>query len=145
MVAKAEHLKGPEQHPLPGPQQQPQPGLENRMNPKPMDEDPRYRGNEKLKGKVALITGGDSGIGRAVAIAFAKEGADCSIVYLPQEEEDAERTRAQIEELGRRCVKIPGDLGDPKFCTQVVERTVRGLGRLSIVVTSDRGGQAGSR
>ena len=143
MVAKAEHLKGPEQHPLPGPQQQPQPGLENRMNPRPMDEDPRYRGNEKLKGKVALITGGDSGIGRAVAIAFAKEGADCSIVYLQQEEEDAERTRARLEELGRRCVKIPGDLGDPKFCAQVVERTVRELGHLDIVVNNAAEQQVG--
>jgi NAD(P)-dependent dehydrogenase (short-subunit alcohol dehydrogenase family) len=136
MVAKAEHLKRPEQHPQPGPQQQSQPGLENRMSPKPMDEDPRYRGSEKLKGKVALITGGDSGIGRAVAIAFAKEGADCAIVYLPQEEEDAERTRARLEELGRRCLKIPGDLGEAKFCREVVERTVRELGRLDIVVNN---------
>ena len=136
MVARAEHLKRPEQHPQPGPQQQPQPGLENRMSPKPMDEDPRYKGSEKLKGKVALITGGDSGIGRAVAIAFAKEGADCAIVYLPQEEEDAERTRARLQELGRRCAKIPGDLGSAKFCSEVVERTMRELGRLDIVVNN---------
>ena len=136
MVAKAENLKRPEKQPLPGPQEQQEPGLENRMSPKPMDDDPRYRGNDKLKGKVALITGGDSGIGRAVAIAFAKEGADCAIVYLPQEEEDAERTRARLAELGRKCLKIPGDLGDVKFCEQVVEKTVRELGRLDIVVNN---------
>lgn len=143
MVAQAEHLKKPEHQPQPGPQQQSQPGLENRMNPKPMDEDPRYRGSEKLKGKVALITGGDSGIGRAVAIAFAKEGADCAIVYLPQEEEDAERTRARLEELGRKCLKLPGDLGDVDFCGKVVERTVSELGRLDIVVNNAAEQQVG--
>jgi NAD(P)-dependent dehydrogenase (short-subunit alcohol dehydrogenase family) len=143
MVARAEHLKKPEEHPLPGPQQQPQPGLENRMSPKPMDEDPSYRGTDKLKGKVALITGGDSGIGRAVAILFAKEGADCAIVYLAQEEEDAERTRRRIEELGRKCVKIPGDLGDPKFCEQVVTRTVKELGRLDILINNAAEQQVG--
>jgi NAD(P)-dependent dehydrogenase (short-subunit alcohol dehydrogenase family) len=136
MVAKAEHFKKPEQHPLPAPQQQPAPGWENRMAPKPMDEDPRYRPSDKLKGKVALITGGDSGIGRAVAILFAKEGADCAIVYLPEEEEDAERTRARIEEIGRRCEKIPGDVGDPKFCEQAVERTVKALGKLDILINN---------
>jgi NAD(P)-dependent dehydrogenase (short-subunit alcohol dehydrogenase family) len=143
MVAQAEHSKRPEQQRQPGPQSQPQPGLENRMTPKPMDEDPRYKGSEKLKGKVALITGGDSGIGRAVAIAFAKEGADCAIVYLPEEEEDAERTRARLQELGRKCVKIPGDLGDPKFCEEVVERTRRELGRLDIVVNNAAEQQVG--
>jgi NAD(P)-dependent dehydrogenase (short-subunit alcohol dehydrogenase family) len=143
MVAKAEHLKRPEEKPQPGPQQQAQPGLENRMRPKPMDEDPRYQGSEKLKGKVALITGGDSGIGRAVAIAFAKEGADCAIVYLPQEEQDAERTRSRLQELGRKCLKIPGDLGDPKFCKEVVERTTREFGRLDIVVNNAAEQQVG--
>lgn len=143
MVAQAEHLKRPEQQPLPEPQEQSGPGLENRMDPKPMDDDPRYRGSEKLKGKVALITGGDSGIGRAVAIAYAKEGADCAIVYLPQEEEDAERTRVRLAELGRKCVKIPGDLGNPKFCEEVVEQTVRELGRLDIVVNNAAEQQVG--
>jgi NAD(P)-dependent dehydrogenase (short-subunit alcohol dehydrogenase family) len=136
MVARAEHFKKPEQHPLPGPQQQPPPGRENRMAPKPMDEDPRYRGNDKLKDKVALITGGDSGIGRAVAILFAKEGCDLAIVYLAEEEEDAERTRKRVEELGRRCLKIPGDVGDPKFCKQAVERTAKDLGKLDILVNN---------
>jgi NAD(P)-dependent dehydrogenase (short-subunit alcohol dehydrogenase family) len=143
MVAKAEHFKKPEQHPLPRKQQQAPPGFENRMAPKPMDEDPRYRGSEKLKDKVALITGGDSGIGRAVAIAFAKEGAHSAIVYLPEEEEDAERTRARLEELGRRCVKIPGDVGDPKFCQKAVERTVKELGRLDILVNNAAEQQVG--
>jgi NAD(P)-dependent dehydrogenase (short-subunit alcohol dehydrogenase family) len=130
MVAKPESLKSPP------PQEQPRPGFENRMVPKPMDDDPRYRGSDKLKGKVALITGGDSGIGRAVAIAFAKEGADSAIVYLPEEEEDAERTRSRLEELGRRCVKIPGDVGDPRFCEEAVEITVRKLGKLDILVNN---------
>jgi NAD(P)-dependent dehydrogenase (short-subunit alcohol dehydrogenase family) len=143
MVAKAEHFKKPEQYPLPGPQQQVPPGFENRMAPKPMDEDPRYRGSDKLKEKVALITGGDSGIGRAVAILYAKEGCDSSIVYLAEEEEDAERTRKRIEELGRRCVKIPGDVGDPKFCKQAVERTVQELGKLDILVNNAAEQQVG--
>ena len=143
MVAKPEQFKKPEQHPKPGPQQQPQPGLENRMAPKPMDEDPRYRGSDKLKEKVALITGGDSGIGRAVAIAFAKEGADSAIVYLREGKEDDEPTRARIEELGRRCLKIPGDVGNPKFCVEAVERTVRELGKLDILVNNAAEQQVG--
>ena len=136
MVAQAEHLKTPEQQPQPAPQQQSKPGLENRMTPKPMDEDPRYKGSEKLKGKVALITGGDSGIGRAVAIAFAKEGAECAIVYLKADEEDAERTRVRLQEIGRRCLKIPGDIGDPKFCQAAVEQTVKDFGRLDILINN---------
>jgi NAD(P)-dependent dehydrogenase (short-subunit alcohol dehydrogenase family) len=142
MVATSESLKAgkasksPAAQPKPPPQEQPQPGWENRMNPKPLDDDPRYKGSGKLKDKVALITGGDSGIGRAVAIAFAKEGADSAIVYLREEEEDAERTRARLEELGQRCLKIPGDVGDPKFCVEAVERTLRELGRLDILVNN---------
>lgn len=136
MVATAEQFKEPSDQPHPGPQEQEPPGLENRMSPRPMDEDPRYQGSGKLKGKVALITGGDSGIGRAVAIAFAKEGADIAIVYLSEEEEDAERTRRRIEELGRRFLKIPGDVGDPKFCEEAVERTARELGKLDILVNN---------
>jgi NAD(P)-dependent dehydrogenase (short-subunit alcohol dehydrogenase family) len=117
------------------PQEQPRPGLEKHMDPKPIDDDPRYKGCGKLKDKVALITGGDSGIGRAVAIAFAKEGADCAIVYL-EEDEDAERTSARLAELGRRCLKIRGDVGDPKFCEEIVERTLREFGRLDILVNN---------
>ena len=106
------------------------------MDPEPIIEDPHHKPCDKLKGKTALITGGDSGIGRAVAILFAREGADVAIVYLKEEEEDAERTRHRIEELGRKCLKIPGDLGDPEFCTEVVEETVREFGQLDILVNN---------
>jgi NAD(P)-dependent dehydrogenase (short-subunit alcohol dehydrogenase family) len=136
MVATTEQLKKPSQKPQPSAQAQEPPGLENRMRPKPMDEDPRYRGSGKLKDKVALITGGDSGIGRAVAIAFAKEGADVAIVYLSQEEEDADRTQRRIEELGRKFARIPGDVGDPRFCEEAIERAVRELGKLDILVNN---------
>jgi NAD(P)-dependent dehydrogenase (short-subunit alcohol dehydrogenase family) len=137
MVAPADQVKS-----VP-PQQQPPPGLESRMAPKPIDEDPRYRASDKLKGKVALITGGDSGIGRAVALLFAKEGADVAIVYLPQEEEDANRTSRRIEEIGRRCVKIPGDLGEPAFCRDVVQRTLGEFGKLDILLNNAAEQQVG--
>ena len=137
MVAPADQVKS-----VP-PQQQPQPGLETRMTPQPMDEDPRYKATDKLKGKAALITGGDSGIGRAVALLFAKEGADIAIVYLPQEEEDANRTCSRIEEIGRKCVKIAGDLGDPNFCREAVQRTVKELGRLDILINNAAEQQVG--
>jgi NAD(P)-dependent dehydrogenase (short-subunit alcohol dehydrogenase family) len=126
----------PQVQPQPAPQQQPPPGLERRMNPVPVDEDPRYRPSGKLQGKVALVTGGDSGIGRAVAILFAREGAEVAIVYLPEEEEDADRTCNRLGELGRRCLKLPGDLGEESFCQEVVERTVGELGRLDILVNN---------
>jgi NAD(P)-dependent dehydrogenase (short-subunit alcohol dehydrogenase family) len=123
----------------PGPQppqhQERQPGLESEMTPKPAAEDPKYRGSGKLSGKVALITGGDSGIGRAVAIAYAKEGADVSVVYL-DEHGDAEETKRLVEAEGRRCVLIAGDVGDERFCKEAVERTVGALGRLDILVNN---------
>ena len=112
-----------------------QPGIEAEMEPRPRDEDPGYRGSGKLDGKVALITCGDSGIGRAVAIAFAAEGADVSIVYL-DEHQDAEETRKKVEDKGRRCLLIAGDVGREDFCRDAVERTVRELGRLDIVVNN---------
>ena len=112
-----------------------QPGVESEMRPRPKSEDHAYQGSGKLKDKVALITGGDSGIGRAVAILYAKEGADVSIVYL-NEHGDAEETRRQVEEEGRRCLLIAGDIGDEAFCGEAVERTVSELGRLDILVNN---------
>jgi NAD(P)-dependent dehydrogenase (short-subunit alcohol dehydrogenase family) len=105
------------------------------MKPKPQADRPEYRGSDKLKGKVALITGGDSGIGRAVAIAFAKEGADVAIGYL-DEHEDAEETRQAVEREGRRAITVPGDIGEESFCREFVQRTVKELGGLDILVNN---------
>jgi NAD(P)-dependent dehydrogenase (short-subunit alcohol dehydrogenase family) len=112
-----------------------QPGIESEMMPRPQAEDRKYRGSGKLQGKVALITGGDSGIGRAVAIAFAKEGADVAIAYL-NEHSDAQETRGMVERQGRRCIAMAGDVGDETFCQQIVQDTVRELGRLDILVNN---------
>jgi NAD(P)-dependent dehydrogenase (short-subunit alcohol dehydrogenase family) len=117
-------------------QQQDRPGEEAELEPRPRYRAPDYRPADKLRDKVALITRGDSGIGRAVAVMYAREGADVAIVYLPQEQRDADETRAAVEESGRRCVQIPGDLTDPAFCTESVERTVRELGKLDILVNN---------
>jgi NAD(P)-dependent dehydrogenase (short-subunit alcohol dehydrogenase family) len=112
-----------------------QPGHESQMTPIPQAEDEKYQGSGKLKDKIALITGGDSGIGRAVAIAYAKEGADVAIVYL-NEHEDAERTKETVEKLGQRCLTLAGDIGDEAFCQQAVEKTVAQLGHLDILVNN---------
>ena len=112
-----------------------QPGREHKMKPRPQAELPSQRGSGKLQGKVAIITGGDSGIGRAVAIAFAKEGADVAIAYL-NEHKDAKETKRQVEEEGRRCELIAGDIGNPKHCADIVRRTAKSLGRLSILVNN---------
>ncbi|MGD6780409.1 SDR family oxidoreductase [Sutcliffiella horikoshii] len=110
-----------------------QPGLEKYMVPKPIIENPHYKGSGKLKGKIALITAGDSGIGAATAISYAKEGADLAISYL-DEHEDANRTKARIEELGQQCILMPGDLRVKKQCVAIVEQTIQAFGKLDILV-----------
>jgi len=100
-----------------------QPGIESEMRPRPDSDGDDYQPSGKLEEMVALITGGDSGIGRAVAIAFAKEGADVAIVYL-NEHDDARATKERIERIGRRCITLAGDVGDPDFCDDAVSVTV---------------------
>lgn len=127
-------IKQPES-PMP-PQHQEKPGIESRLDPRPNFKGPFYKGAEKLKDKVALITGGDSGIGRAVAVFFAREGADIIFTYLPEEETDAKETRKSIEAEGRRALAIAGDLQDPDFCRSVVEQTVKEFGKLDVLVNN---------
>jgi len=110
------------------------PGHESKLEPKP-DWEPRYKGSDRLKGKVALITGADSGIGRAVAALFAREGADVAILYLC-EHDDAAKTKEIVEKEGRKAITIPGDIGDKQFCEQAVRQTVDELGRLDILVNN---------
>ena len=122
---------------LPFPQQhQPAPGLESRLKPRPHYAAARYKAAGKLKGKVALITGGDSGIGRAIAVLYAREGADVAISYLPQEQTDAQVTRRAVVSHGRRCLLLPGDLTGLGMCDYLVDQTVREFGRLDILVSN---------
>lgn len=118
------------------PQHQSQPGLEKEMNPKPDCGESSYQGAGKLKGRKALVTGADSGIGRAVAIAFAREGADVAISYLPSEEPDAKQVIQLIEKSGVKALALPGDLEDESFCTSMVETAEKQLGGLDIVVNN---------
>ncbi|OIB04929.1 NAD(P)-dependent oxidoreductase [Paenibacillus sp. LC231] len=120
---------------LPPQHQDHRPGTESEMHPKPEFESNEYKAAGKLEGKVALITGGDSGIGRAVAVYYAKEGADVSIVYL-NEHKDAEETKRQVEQEGRKCLLIAGDVGDDAFCRDAVTETVEKLGKLDILVNN---------
>jgi NAD(P)-dependent dehydrogenase (short-subunit alcohol dehydrogenase family) len=120
---------------MPAQKQTRQPGLESRMRPRPAVAKPQHRGSGKLDGKVALITGGDSGIGRSVAVLFAREGADIAILYL-NEHEDAKEAARMVKAEGKRCVLIPGDIGYESFCREAVERVVRELGKLDIVVNN---------
>jgi NAD(P)-dependent dehydrogenase (short-subunit alcohol dehydrogenase family) len=126
--------KAGKKKPLRKPQAQPRPGAESKMKPAP-DPRPEYPGSEKLKGKVAFITGGDSGIGRAVALLFAKEGADISIAYL-SEHQDAEETKLMVEKYGRQCLTIPGDLSKEKNCERAVAKTVKKFGRIDVLVNN---------
>jgi NAD(P)-dependent dehydrogenase (short-subunit alcohol dehydrogenase family) len=123
-----------QEHPFPPQRQERQPGIEAEMAPHPIYDDGRP-GSGRLRDKVALVTGGDSGIGRAVAVAFAKEGADVAIVYL-DEHGDAEETRRLVEEKGRRCLTLAGDVGGEAFCQEAVEKTVQALGRLDVLVNN---------
>ena len=115
--------------------QEKQPGSEKEMDPRPEFFAPWYRGSRKLEDKVALITGGDSGIGRSVAILFAREGADVAIVYL-DEHEDAKETEQLVEKEGRRCLSIAGDVGSSDFCRKCVEKTVETFGKLDVLVNN---------
>jgi NAD(P)-dependent dehydrogenase (short-subunit alcohol dehydrogenase family) len=126
----------PKQKKLQPPQHQEQrPGREHKMKPRPRAENEKHRGSGKLRNKVAIITGGDSGIGRAVAIAFAKEGADVAILYL-EENKDAAETRRRVEETGRKCIAIAGDVGQEEFCQKAVEQAITGLGKIDILVNN---------
>ena len=138
-VAPAQPLQDPAKK-FPSPpfqrQTQPWPGLASRMEPRPDHGEKTYRGSGRLAGRRALVTGRDSGMGRAAAIAFAREGADVAINYLPAEEEDAREVIALIKEAGRNGVAIPGDLRDEAFCRSMVEQAVRALGGLDILVNN---------
>jgi NAD(P)-dependent dehydrogenase (short-subunit alcohol dehydrogenase family) len=116
-------------------QSQRKPGVEARMKPLPVYDDPAKKGSGKLRDKVVLITGADSGIGRAVAVLFAKEGADIAVVYL-KEHKDAEQTREEVEAYGRKCLLVSGDLASEKFCISCVRKTVKEFGRLDIIVNN---------
>jgi NAD(P)-dependent dehydrogenase (short-subunit alcohol dehydrogenase family) len=117
-------------------QHQEYPGIESEVHPRPQYRAPLYKGADKLKGKVALISGGDSGIGRAVAVLFAREGADVAIMFLPEEQGDANETRDAIEAEGRRALLLPGDVTDPDYCQDCVEKVFRQLGSLDILVNN---------
>ena len=125
----------PPKPPFP-PQRLSAPGLESRLDPRPRYEAKDYRAAHKLEGKTALITGGDSGIGRAVALLYAREGADVAIVYLPSEQPDAEETKRAVEATGRKCLLLPGDITSREFCDEAVERTVGEFGKLDILVSN---------
>jgi NAD(P)-dependent dehydrogenase (short-subunit alcohol dehydrogenase family) len=120
---------------IPAQSQNQKPALESQMNPAPQYDRESYQGSDKLKGKVALITGGDSGIGRSVAVLYAKEGADVAIVYL-NEHEDAQKTKQLVEAQGQKCLIIAGDISGEKFCHEAVEKTIAELGKLDILVNN---------
>src|SRR5207237_6415291 len=112
------------------------PGIESVMEPQPRSTGSQYKPAGKLSGKAALVTGGDSGIGRAVAVLYAKEGADVAVVYLPAEQSDAEETKRAVAAAGRSCLLLPGDVTDPAFCERAVADTVKAFGRLDVLVNN---------
>jgi len=112
------------------------PGLESEMTPQPMYDREYYKGSEKLLNKVAIITGGDSGIGRSVAVLFAKEGADVVISYTPSEQKDAEKVKELVEKIGRKCELYPGDIKQSSYCNQLVEHTIKTFGKLDVLVNN---------
>ncbi|MBU9723384.1 MULTISPECIES: SDR family oxidoreductase [Bacillaceae] len=132
---KFEEVSSKQKNGQPAQEQSRQPGMEREMNPLPVFDDPAYKGSGKLKDKVAIITGGDSGIGRAVSIAFAKEGAKIAIVYL-DEHKDAEETKAKVESYGSKCLLIPGDIGDETFCQTAVTTVTKEFGQLDCLINN---------
>lgn len=120
---------------IPPQKQEKQPGLEKLLNPSPIYEDVDYKANNKLQGKVAVITGGDSGIGRAVAVAYALEGADIAVMYL-DEHEDAAETKKLIEAKGRKCMTISGDIGEENFCFNAIDQVIKTFGKIDILVNN---------
>ena len=133
--AEQRRIKSHPKPPMPK-QHQAYPGLEVNVHPRPQYKAPLYKGADKLKGKVALISGGDSGIGRAVAVLFAREGADVAIMFLPEEEVDANETRDAIEAEGRRALLLPGDVTDADYCEECIDRVIDELGSLDILVNN---------
>ena len=117
-------------------QKQRRPGIEKKVEPRPQYKAPKYKGSGKLKNKAAIVTGGDSGIGRAVAVLFAREGADVAIVHLPEEKVDAKETVAAVEAEGRKCIAIAGDVKEPRFCRKAVDKAAKEFGRLDILVNN---------
>jgi NAD(P)-dependent dehydrogenase (short-subunit alcohol dehydrogenase family) len=128
---RADYKKPPFEEPFQSP-----PGRESQMREKPDHGEESYRGLARLRGKAALITGGDSGIGRAIAIAYAREGADIAIAYLPEEEEDAQETARWVEAAGQQCLRVPGDIQDESHCTKLVGQTLDKFGRLDVLVNN---------
>ena len=132
---KSEQSGARPMNPMPE-QEQPRPGIESKMEPRPQFLAPDYKGSEKLQDKVALITGGDSGIGRSVAVLYAREGADVAIVFLPEEQSDAGETAKFVEAEGRQCLLLAGDVKDSAFCKKAVERCAAEFGKLDILVNN---------
>ena len=132
---KDEQIGQRPKNPLPE-QSQSRPGIESEIEPRPQFLAPDYKGSGKLDGKAALITGGDSGIGRSVAVLFAREGCDVAIVYLPEERSDSEETRSYVEREGKKCLLLPGDVREQSFCTEAVDTAAREFGRFDILVNN---------